>query len=391
MKCTQVPKDHILDVRPSEHKLSCGKRETEMTRREYNPISAITASMTVTFHSRAAILALLVMVIGSNAAAVADETPILSPRQTTQSVFPKVVKLYGAGGLKNLANYGTGILVSADGHILTVWNHLLDTEQITVVLDSGRRLPAQFVGGAGEAGLAILKVEVKNAAHFDLAQTTRSGPGTPVLGFSNMFNVAAGAEPVSVIHGLIATVTPLNARRGRFDIPYKGDVYLVDAVMNNPGAAGGALTTMDGKLLGLIGKELRDSRSNMWINYAIPLYEVQETIAKLIAGEVIENDRMELPIVVQEVDTTPLGFRLVPNVVSRTPAFLDAVIPESLAAELGLRPDDLIVLINDDLIQSCNEFYEYLRQAKRGDAMRVTVRRDRELLTVELIVPELDQ
>lgn len=168
------------------------------------------------------------------------ETAENSSRQISQDVFPKVVKLYGAGGLSNLANYGTGILVSPDGHILTIWNHLLDTEQVVVVLDSGRRLPARFVGGAGDLGLAILKIEVKNAPCFDLSEIQKRGSGTPVLGFSNMFNVAAGDEPVSVIHGVIAAVTPLDARRGRFDSNYKGDVYLVDAVMNNPGAAGGS-------------------------------------------------------------------------------------------------------------------------------------------------------
>ncbi|MBR9803567.1 serine protease [bacterium] len=310
-------------------------------------------------------------------------------RTAAEQVFPRVVKLYGAGGLKNLANYGTGILVSPDGHILTVWNHLLDTERVLAVLDNGRRLPAQFVGGAGEAGLALLKVDVKNAPYFDLSNIERRGPGTPVLGFSNMFNVAAGDEPVSLMHGVIATVSPLDARRGRFDISFDGDVYLVDAITNNPGSAGGALTTTDGKLLGLIGKELRDSRTNLWINYSIPLDGISDTIQRLIRGEVIPQERMELPVVVQEIDTAPLGFRLVPNVIARTPAYLDSVVSKSPAAEQGLQPDDLIVLINDDLIQSCNDFYEYLREAEKGDALRITVRRDRDLKTVELIVPEL--
>jgi len=315
--------------------------------------------------------------------------PSSAGRSAADDVFPKIVKLYGAGGLKNLVNYGTGILVSADGHILTVWNHLLDTDRLLAVLDNGRRLPAQFVGGAGEAGLALLKVDIKNAPHFDLSAVERRGPGTPVLGFSNMFNVAAGDEPVSLMHGVIATVSPLDARRGRFDISFDGDVYLVDAITNNPGSAGGALTTLDGKLLGLIGKELRDSRTNLWINYSIPLDGISDTIQRLIRGEVIPQERMDLPVVVQEIDTTPLGFRLVPNVLVRTPAYLDSVLPGTPAAQQGLQPDDLIVLINDDLIQSCNDFYEYLREAEKGDSLRITVRRDRALETVELIVPAL--
>lgn len=312
-------------------------------------------------------------------------------REVTHQVFPKVVKLYGAGGLKNLVNYGTGILISADGHILTVWNHLLDTDHLTVVLDDGRRLPAQFIGGAGEAGLAVLKIEVINAPHFSLDQVGRRGPGTPVLGFSNMFNVAAGSEHVSVIHGVIATVTALTARRGRFDVPYQGEVYIIDAITNNSGAAGGAIVSHDGVLLGVIGKELRDRRSNLWINYSIPLYDVKQTIGKLIRGEVITNEQTGLSPVIKTIDTLPLGFRLVPNVVPRTPAFIDAVLPGSLAEKAGLKSDDLIVLIDDDLIQSCHEFYEQLRESKKGDQLRITVRRNQQLFTVELIVPEFQK
>ncbi len=313
----------------------------------------------------------------------------LEVKKVIHQVFPKVVKLYGAGGLKNLANYGTGILISADGHILTVWNHLLDTDHLTAVLDDGRRLPAKFVGGAGEAGLAVLKIEVTNAPHFSLEKVGRRGPGTPVMGFSNMFNVAAGSEHVSVIHGVIATVTALTARRGRFDVPYQGEVYLVDAIMNNSGAAGGAVVSYDGVLLGMIGKELRDRRSNLWINYAIPLYDVKQTIGKLIRGEVITNEQTGLPPVIKTVETLPLGFRLVPNVVPRTPAFIDTVVPGSLADKAGLKSDDLIVLIDDDLVQSCREFYERIRESKKGDQLRITVRRDQQLFTVEMIIPEL--
>ncbi|MCA8990270.1 MAG: trypsin-like peptidase domain-containing protein, partial [Planctomycetaceae bacterium] len=192
---------------------------------------------------------------------LSSQRAIASEASHLDSVFPKTVKLFGAGGLRNLANYGTGFFVSPDGHILTVWNHLLDTEDVVAVLDSGRRLPARFLSGTGEAGLAILKVEVRNAPYFDLNQATQCGPGTPVFAFSNVFNVAAGDEPVSVMHGVVATVCPLNARRGRFEVAYKNNVYIVDAITNNPGGAGGALTTRDGSLLGIVGKELRDSRT----------------------------------------------------------------------------------------------------------------------------------
>ena len=63
----------------------------------------------------------------------------------------------------------------------------------------------------------------------------------------------------------------LPLRRGVFEAPYRGDVYVIDAISNNPGAAGGALTTRKGELIALIGKELQNSLTDTWINYAVPL------------------------------------------------------------------------------------------------------------------------
>ena len=56
-----------------------------------------------------------------------------------------------------------------------------------------------------------------------------------MLAFSNLFGVATGDEPASVLHGIVAAKTRLEARRGVFDTPYKGPVYVVDAMTNNPG------------------------------------------------------------------------------------------------------------------------------------------------------------
>ena len=60
-----------------------------------------------------------------------------------------------------------------------------------------------------------------------------------MLALSNLFGVATGNEPASVQHGTVSVVTRLDARRGMFETPYHGPVYVLDLVTNNPGAAGG--------------------------------------------------------------------------------------------------------------------------------------------------------
>src|SRR5439155_14134263 len=103
------------------------------------------------------------------------------------------------------------------------------------------------------------------------AKKPLAAPGTGVLGFSNQFHIATRDEPMSVQRGVIAAYSKLHGRRGIYDATFTGEVYFVDAITNNPGAAGGVLTTRRGELLGILGKELRNTLTDTWINYAIPI------------------------------------------------------------------------------------------------------------------------
>jgi len=90
---------------------------------------------------------------------------------------------------------------------------------------------------------------------------------------------------VSVLHGVIEARTDLPRRRGAFELSYSGDVYVVDAITNNPGAAGGAILTYNGKLLGMIGKQVRNAKTNTWVNYSLPIDVLSKSIEQIITGK----------------------------------------------------------------------------------------------------------
>lgn len=305
-------------------------------------------------------------------------------------VQPRMVKIFGAGGLANLAAYGTGFLISADGHIVTVWSHVLDSDVVTVVLADGRRFFGKVLGAAPELEVAVLKIEAEGLPFFDLSQATTAGPGTRVLGFSNMFKVAAGDEPQSVLHGVISARTALSARRGRFDVPYRGPVYIVDAITNNSGAAGGVLTTYDGRLLGMIGRELRNADSHIWINYAIPIGELSETVTAIREGRAARSPKPAAENARTGYTAADLGLILVPDVVHRTPAYIEAIEPGSALDGHGLAPDDLIVFVNDELVPSIRALREQLSRVQAEDDLSLVVRRGNQLVPVKITVPRKD-
>lgn len=311
-----------------------------------------------------------------------------SIRETVETVQTKVVKIFGAGGFSNLKAYGTGFLVSPEGHIVTVWSSVLDSSSTTVILDNGQRFQAKVLGAEPTLDVAVIKIEAKDLPFFDLDKAVQPRSGIRVFGFSNMFKVATGNEPVSVLRGIVSSVTKLIARRGSYEIPYDGRVMIIDAITNNSGGAGGVVTSLSGELLGMIGRELKDRRSNLWINYSTPVVDLKATINAIITGKLTEKPKSKYDPLNEVINykMTDFGVVMVPNVVVRTPAFVDTVLSGTEAAKAGLQPDDLILFVNDELISSIESLRKIVGKAQAGDLLRITYKRGTNLNTAEWAV-----
>jgi S1-C subfamily serine protease len=270
--------------------------------------------------------------------------------EVIRAVQPKMVKIYGAGGIRGLEAYQSGFLISPEGHIITAASYVLDSDVITIGFNDGRKLEAKLLGIDHQLEIAVLKVEGTDYPFFDLKQAATANEGTRVLAFSNLFGVATGDEAVSVLHGSVATITTLAARRGAFDTPYQGPVYVLDAMTNNPGAAGGTLTDMRGQLLGLLGKELRNAKNNTWLNYALPANELVEAIEQIKAGQARATTPAKRPD--RPLTLADLGIVMLPNTLDRTPTYVDSVRDGSPAAKAGIQPDDLIVYVGEQIVQT---------------------------------------
>jgi len=301
------------------------------------------------------------------------------------AVQPKMVKIYGAGGIRGLEAYQSGFLISPEGHILTVWSYVLDTDFVRVTLDDGRRYNATLLGADPRLEIALLKIEAEDLDFFDWQQSSLPDTGARVLAFSNLFGVAMGDEASSVLHGNVSAKTQLSARRGAFQSTYQGPVLVLDAITNNPGAAGGALTDARGRLIGLLGKELRSSLTNTWLNYAIPIQELASSIDDILAGRLAarrENDTTRRPADALTLES--LGIILIPDVLPKTPPFIDQIRSSSPAERAGLKPDDLVLFVNDRLASSARTLRDELGYVDRIDEVQLTVQRGQELLEVRL-------
>lgn len=302
-----------------------------------------------------------------------------------------VVKLFGAG-IGNLDAYGSATLISPDGHLVTVWNHLINTGYLTAVTSDGRRFPLEVIGTSADHDLAVLQLRADRAdefPHIDRNATVRPEAGTAVHAFSNMFHVATGNEPVSVVHGIVAANTELQAEFGRWTLPLKSPVVILDAITNNSGAAGGLVTDVAGSPVGLLGRELRHSHSGAWVNYAVPFETLNPIIDRILAGESITAETSETtprPLSSQRL-TTHWGFTLVPDVLKETPAYVDRVVPDSPADTAGLQRGDLIILVDEEVIQTSEDLRTQLARIRSGLRVTITVNRDGALNPIDMRAP----
>jgi S1-C subfamily serine protease len=312
------------------------------------------------------------------AGAAADEP---APQAVIAAAARNVVKLYGAGGLRGLEAYQSGILVSPTGRILTVASTVLDSDQLDCVLDDGRRYEARLVGIDPRRELAVLEIEADDLPCFTLEDAGEPVlPGTRVVALSNMFGVAAGDERVTAQRGVVAAVVPLEARRGAAEAPFRGAVYVLDCTTNNPGSPGGGLIDARGRLVGMLGKELRSTAAGIWLNYALPAGELAAGSETILTGDLATaDDAGAAPL-----DPRLLGAILVPDLLDRTPPFVESVDPGSAAARAGLAADDLVIAVGGRTVTTRTGVEQAIGRLAEGDPVKLTVIRRGALVELDL-------
>ena len=291
----------------------------------------------------------------------------------------RMVKVIGAGAGR-VEGYGTGIIVSADGQILTSQGVFLDGQQTRVILADGSTQEATVLRRDRELQLALLKIERPTPEYFELSSRPVGEQGDWVVALNNAFKVADKSEPVSVMFGVIALRTTMEARLNERDVAYRGELVLIDAITSNPGAAGGAVLTLDGRLVGVIGKIINSTETNTRLNYAVPV----ELVAAFVTGKGLESTATERTV----GKVGDLGIRIMELGGRKDPAYIDRVVRGGPAELAGLKPDDLIVSIGGEKIGTVRDYLQVADRLEAGQEVIIVVKRGLELLRLPVVPAE---
>jgi serine protease Do len=151
------------------------------------------------------------------------------------------------------------------------------------------------------------------------------------------------------------------------------------------------ISAESGELLGILGKELRNNANHSWLNFAIPTSVWSGWARSAMAGGGTTTLFTEKTVREQEMipeDTIKIfqdwGMLFVTSVSRRTPPFIDSVRTGSEAERLGVLPDDLIVMVNNQLTASLAAVEYRIHQIPADQPVTLTIERDATLLDVTL-------
>ncbi len=265
---------------------------------------------------------------------------------------------------------GSGVIINAEGVVLTNNHVVKDAQEIRVKLHDGREFSAKLVGSDPKSDLAVLRLQgdLKQLKPLPIGQSNALRLGEVVLAIGNPFGVGQ-----TVTMGIVSAI-------GRADVgivDYE-DFIQTDAAIN-PGNSGGALINMRAELVGINTAILSRSGGYQGIGFAIPTAMAKPIMDSLLThGRVI---RGWLGVMIQELNEEIAKLLKVP--VSRGVLITD-VVPDSPAAKAGLQRADVITELNGKPLTSVAHLRTKIASAGIEAKMGLTILRESEILKIEV-------
>ena len=260
---------------------------------------------------------------------------------------------------------GSGIIVTADGYILTN-NHVVDgADEVKVAFGEPRKeFKATVVGRDPKADIAVIKIDGTGLSAATLGDSDKLEVGDVVLAIGNPFGVGQ-----SVSRGIVSALS-----RGGLGIDLYEDFIQTDAAIN-PGNSGGALFDTDGRVIGINSAILSHTGSFNGVGFAIPINQ-----ARAIAEQLVTKGRVERAFL--GVDTQALEADLSSMFKVTQGALIVEVQPGTPAEKADLKSGDIITKIDGTDIKDNRHLQLVITRLAPGAEVKITyVRNDKTATT----------
>ncbi len=259
--------------------------------------------------------------------------------------------------------FGSGVILSDDGYIVTN-NHVVeDAQNVKVILNDKREFEAKIIGTDPSTDLAVLKIEATDLPFLTYGDSKALKLGEWVLAVGNPFNLTS-----TVTAGIVSA-------RAR-NLGINQDTYSIESFIQtdaavNPGNSGGALVNQQGKLVGINAAIASQTGSYSGYSFAIPVTIVEKVVKDL--KEFGEVQRALLGVNIGDVNAD-LAKEL--NLDRVEGVYVGAVTENGAAKDAGIKEKDVIIAVNGTKVKTSAELQEKVSQFRPGDDVKVTVLRD---------------
>lgn len=274
---------------------------------------------------------------------------------------------------REVRGYGSGVIISSDGYIITN-NHVIeDAENVEVALNDRRVFPAEVIGRDPSTDLALLKVKGQNFPFIKYGNSDALKVGEWVLAVGNPFNLTS-----TVTAGIVSA----KGRSLGLDLgDYSIESFIQTDAALNMGNSGGALVDTNGNLVGITSAILSPSGAYAGNSFAIPV-----SIAKKVVNDLMEYGAVQRALIgvnIMNVDNEIADKNKLDAVRG---ILITNVVPNGAAESAGLKENDVIIAFDGQAVNTVGELQDHVGRHRPGDKVTLTYLRNGKENNVSLVL-----
>ena len=327
--------------------------------------------------------------------AIVDGAPLPSLAPMVETVLPAVVNISTRGRVsmrenplmqdpffrrffgapetqpreRQTSSLGSGVIIdAAAGHVVTNQHVIGNADEITVRLHDGRSVQAEVIGSDPNADIAVIKIPAEDLTAINLGNSDQLRVGDFVVAIGNPFGLRQ-----TVTSGIVSALG-----RSGLGIEDYEDFIQTDASINQ-GNSGGALVNLRGELIGVNTAIYGPSGGNVGIGFAIPINMVLGLTRQIV--EFGEVRRGRLGVVIQDL-TRDLAEAF--GIDTEHGAVIAQVMPDSAAADAGLKEADVITAVNERPVKGATDLRNIIGLSRSDEEVEIEYFRNRQQMTVRV-------
>ncbi len=270
---------------------------------------------------------------------------------------------------------GSGVIVSADGYILTNNHVVQDADELKVSLADDREYQAKLIGADPKTDVAVIKIEADQLPAITMADSDKLRVGDVVFAVGNPLGIGQ-----TVTMGIVSATGRKDLRLIEEGRGYENFIQTDAAI--NMGNSGGALVDAKGRLVGINTAIVSTSRGNIGIGFAIPANFTRSIMTSLIETGKVERGYLG----VNGEDLKPELAESLGLAKDLKGFIITKILPNSPASKAGLKQEDVITAINDKPITTFLDLRLMIAQMLPGTKVGIKYLRDGNATTTEVVL-----